>query len=306
MAATAQAFVLTARAKFNVRLEIGAIRSDGLHDVRSVVADLAIGDEVAFLPSEGEFSVSCDEPDIPQADNLAWRAAKALDIRLPQVRVHVKKLLPLQAGLGGGSADAAAVLRGLASILSEMGVAVPHQALMAAAARVGSDVAACLTPGLKLVEGSGRIVRPLPSDALPWGVLLLKPAIGVPTDVAYRLLDEARSSEDALASRQNGATSELCDALARGDFGRTCALAHNDFQGVIEAAYPDVAQARKLLATAGASTTILCGSGSCVAGLYENVEAAREEYAALLARVGWPGRSSYWRLASVSLQVAIH
>jgi 4-diphosphocytidyl-2-C-methyl-D-erythritol kinase len=294
MAATAQAFVLTARAKFNVRLEIGAVRSDGLHDVRSVVADLTVGDEVAFLPSEGAFSVTCDEPNIRETDNLAWRAAKALDIPLPHVRVHVKKLLPLQAGLGGGSADAAAVLRGLAAVLDEDGVAVSRQALLAAAARVGSDVAACLTPGLKLVEGSGQFVRPLPSAALPWGVLLLKPSIGVPTATAYRLLDDARSSKDVVASRKNGSIAELCDALARGDFVRTCALALNDFQSVIEAAYPEVAHARTLLATAGAATTILCGSGSCVAGLYENVAAAREALAMLRPdRGGWAAAAAF-------------
>jgi 4-diphosphocytidyl-2-C-methyl-D-erythritol kinase len=288
MAATAQAFVLTARAKFNVRLEIGAIRSDGLHDVRSVVGELTVGDEVAFLPSEDEFSVTCDEPDIPQTDNLAWRAARALDLPLPHVRVHIKKLLPIQAGLGGGSADAAAVLRGLAVVLDGLGVAVHRQALFAAASRIGSDVAACLTPGFKLVEGSGQIVRPLPSAALPWGVLLLKPAVGVPTAAAYRLLDEARSSGGVESSRSNGATAELCDALARGDFGRACALAHNDFQDVIEAAYPDVARARTLLAAAGAATTMLCGSGSCVAGLYENAAAAREALATLRPdRGGW-------------------
>src|ERR1700692_2107690 len=117
MAATAQAFVRTARAKFNLRLEIGAVRADGLHDVRSVIGELVVGDELAFRPSENGFSVSCDDPGIPLADNLAWRAANARDSSLPPVHVHIKKRLPIQAGLGGGSADAATVLRGLASIL---------------------------------------------------------------------------------------------------------------------------------------------------------------------------------------------
>lgn len=275
MAATALAFVRTARAKFNLRLEIGAVRADGLHDVRSVIGELVVGDEVAFRPSENGFSVSCDDSGIPQADNLAWRAAKALDISLPPVHVHVKKRLPIQAGLGGGSADAAAVLRGLASILNAMGVTVSGKKLMQAATRVGSDVAACLTPGLKLVEGGGQLIRPLPSVALPWGVLLLKPAIGVSTADAYRLLDEARRSGDVEPPHRASETSDLCDALARADFGRTCELARNDFQDVIEAAHPEVASARTRLQSAGAATAILCGSGSCVAGLFEDAGAAR-------------------------------
>ncbi len=281
MAATAQAFVLTARAKFNVRLEIGAIRADGLHDVRSVVADLVVGDEVTFQPSETGFSVTCDDPGIPQADNLAWRAAQALDFGLPPVHVHVRKVLPQQAGLGGGSADAAAVLRGLASIMADMGVTIPGAALLEAAARVGSDVAACLTPGLKLVEGSGQTVLPLPPVALPWGVLLLKPVAGMSTAHAYRLLDEARRSGVARAPHRDSAAADLCDALARGDFGRACALAHNDFQDVIEAALPEVAHARTRLRSAGAAATILCGSGSCVAGLFEDVYAAGRALALL-------------------------
>jgi len=274
MAATAQAFVLTARAKFNVRLEIGAVRADGLHDVRSVVGDLLVGDEVAFAPSETGFSVTCDDPGIPQADNLAWRAAQALDFTLPSVHIHVRKVLPQQAGLGGGSADAAAALRGLAFILADMGITLPGAALREAASRVGSDVAACLTPGLKLVEGNGDIVRPLPAVALPWGVLLLKPAVGMPTAHAYRLLDEARRSGAVTPPDQGNASAELCDALARGDFARTCALAHNDFQDVIEAALPGVADARTRLRSAGAAAAILCGSGSCVAGLFEDPIAA--------------------------------
>jgi 4-diphosphocytidyl-2-C-methyl-D-erythritol kinase len=294
MAATAQAFVLTARAKFNVRLEIGAVRADGLHDVRSVVGDLVVGDEVAFAPSETGFSVTCDDPGIPQADNLAWRAAQALDFNLPSVLIHVRKMLPQQAGLGGGSADAAAALRGLASIMAEMGITLPGAALREAASRVGSDVAACLTPGLKLVEGSGQIVRPLPAAVLPWGVLLLKPAAGMPTADAYHLLDEARRSGAVTAPHQGDAAADLCDALARGDFARTCALAHNDFQEAIEAALPDVADARARLRSAGAAATILCGSGSCVAGLFEDVAAAGRALTLLRPKSGeWTAATGF-------------
>jgi len=280
MAATAQAFVLTARAKFNMRLEIGAVRADGLHVVRSVVADLVIGDEVTFQPSGGEFSVTCDRP-IPQADNLAWRVAQALDTALPALRVHIKKVLPAQAGLGGGSSDAAAVLRGIAAVSMERGITLHKEALVRAASRVGSDIAACLTPGLKLVEGGGETVTPLPAVSLPWGVLLLKPAAGMPTAAAYRILDDARATRDLEQPRRDNGATELCRALARADFARSCALVHNDFQDVIEAAMPEVADARVRLTSAGANTTVLCGSGSCVAGLFASVGAATHALASL-------------------------
>src|SRR5438132_1329539 len=158
------------------------------------------------------------------------------------------------AGPGGGRADAAAVLRGLAALAAESGIALADETLLAAATRVGSDVAACLTGGIKLVEGAGEVVRPLAVQAPHWGVLLLKPGIGVPTARAYRLLDESRRQAGVAAHGADDATARLCDALARRDFGRACALAENDFQRVIEDAYPDVARSRRRVIASGAAT----------------------------------------------------
>jgi 4-diphosphocytidyl-2-C-methyl-D-erythritol kinase len=288
MAAIARAFVLTARAKFNLRLEVGARRADGLHAVRSVIAQLIIGDDIAFMPSDGEFVVTCDDPAIGGDENLAWRAAKALGVDLPPVRIHVSKTIPLQAGLGGGSADAAATLLGLATILGESGVTLPREALLEAAARVGSDVVACLTPGMKIVEGAGEIVRPVRAAAPYWGLLLLKPSIGIATAQAYRMLDDARVRGDKEWARDAGAIDELREAVASSDFGRACALAHNDFQTVVEAAYPSIAEARLRLVASGAAATILCGSGSCVAGFFENVAEAQKALALVK-----PGRGEW-------------
>ena len=294
MPAAARAFVLMARAKFNVRLEVGALRTDGLHDVRSVVAELLVADELAFLPSEGSFSVSCDDPAIPEPENLASKAANALGIELPPIRIHIKKGLPMEAGLGGGSADAAAALRGLAAILAQRGVTVSHDAMLAAAARVGSDVPACLTPGLKLVEGAGERVRPLGAVSPHWGLLLLKPAFGVPTATAYRLLDDARASGADAPGPDGRGIEELCEAIEQADFGRACALAHNDLQRAVEAAYPVVAKARLRLVSAGAAATILCGSGSCVAGLFENVTEAEKALALVRpARDEWAAATGF-------------
>jgi 4-diphosphocytidyl-2-C-methyl-D-erythritol kinase len=294
MAATARAFVLMARAKFNLRLDVGALRADGLHDVRSVVAELLVADELVFLPSESGFRVSCDDLSIAESENLALRAANALGIDLPSIHILIKKRLPVEAGLGGGSADAATALRGLVAALAETGVTVSHEAMLAAAARVGSDVPACLIPGLKLVEGAGEKVRPIVASTPHWGLLLLKPAIGVPTATAYRLLDDARAAGGDLPRSVGGSIEELCDAIARGDFGRVCALAHNDLQRPVEAAHPFVAAARLRLVSAGAATTILCGSGSCVAGLFENVAEAQKALALVRpARGEWAAATGF-------------
>ena len=279
MPAATRAFTLTARAKLNVRLEVGDVRPDGLHEIRSVIADLLAGDEIGFSPSEGGFSVSCDDPAIPTHDNLVWRAAHALGVALPAVRIDVKKSIPIEAGLGGGSADAASALRGLAAVLAETGVTLTDDDLRTAAVRVGSDVAACLAPGMKVVEGAGEVVRQIAAPTPHWGVLLLKPAIGVSTEAAYGLLDAARAEGRDQPLRHDDGIGELRDALAAGDFGRTCALAHNDFQRVVEDEHPPVAEARLRLVSAGAAATILCGSGACVAGFFENVAEAQKALA---------------------------
>jgi 4-diphosphocytidyl-2-C-methyl-D-erythritol kinase len=283
MAATARAFVLNARAKFNLRLEVGYPESGGLHSVRSIIADLLVSDEVAFLPSERGFTVTCDDPSIPERANLARRAADALGLALPDVRIHVRKAIPVQAGLGGGSADADAALRGLAALLEETGITLSADALMSLGASIGSDVPACLVPGLKLVEGTGEIVRPIAMPAPHWGVLLLKPAIGIAAADAYSLLDRSRGAAPHAANHQpSDCVEQLRDALVNGDFGRVCALAHNDFQSAIEDDYPAVMEARLRLVHAGAAATILCGSGSCVAGLFKNV--AEDEKALTLVQ----------------------
>ena len=274
MVAAARGFAVMARAKFNVCLDVGAKRPDGFHAVRSVIADLAVGDEVEFSPAAA-FSVGCDDPTIELGSNLAYVAALNLSVDLPAFSVFIKKHLPQQAGLGGGSADAAATLRGIARAAAEMGRPIADAALLAAAVKTGSDVAACLYPGLKVVEGRGEKVRPIGLAPLPWGVLLLKPRIGVDTTTGYRLLDESRiGATRDLAGADGDAIERLILALEKRDFATACALARNNFQAPIEAAYPEIADARRRIAAAGAPATLLCGSGSCVAGLFESVDAA--------------------------------
>jgi len=273
MEPAARGFAVMARAKFNVRLEVGAKRLDGFHALRSVVADLAVADEVEFTGSSA-FSVDCDDPTIRPEANLAYLAAVNLSVDLPAVAVHIRKHLPQQAGLGGGSADAAATLRGLARVAGEAGRPIADGALLAAAIKAGSDVAACLYPGLKVVEGRGEKVRPLGFGPPSWGVLLLKPTGGVDTKTGYQLLDAARA--DAAADvAVDGAIERLVIALEKRDFATACALVHNDFQGPVETAYPAIARARERIEAAGAAAALLCGSGSCVAGLFETVDAAR-------------------------------
>jgi 4-diphosphocytidyl-2-C-methyl-D-erythritol kinase len=295
MARTARAFVLNARAKFNLSLEVGPVARNGLHAVWSVVCDLRIADTVAFRPASVPFAVSCDDPSIAPDENLATRAARALGVDLPSIHVDITKRIPSQAGLGGGSADAAATMRGIASVLAEEGAAVSEGDLMAAASRTGSDVAACLVPGMKVVHGTGEIVERLAAPPPQWGIVLLKPAGGVPTQTAYRLLDESRSSRDHDRSSFGRRGAAMRCALVDGDFAAARKALHNDFQAVVEAEFPAVRLSRERLEIAGADATVLCGSGSCVAGIFEDGARA----AAALATIA-PGPAEWAAVTDIA------
>ena len=260
-----------ARAKLNVRLEVLARQPGGLHGIRSLMGDLGIADEIELLETPGEFHVECEGAEIPERENLVWLAATRLGVDLSGLRVVIRKRIPMQSGLGGGSADAAAVLRALRERFAKRAVPIAEENMRHAMA-VGSDVPACMVQGFKIVEGTGDRVKPLSIPPPPWGVLLLRPAVGVPTSEAYRLLDAARAQSPPTPSEVD--VLELCRAIALRDFPRACILFQNDFQPVIELIFPSVAEARERLRAVGAAATLLCGSGSCVAGFFPTREVA--------------------------------
>ena len=267
-------FSLEAHAKLNLRLEIGLL-AGSLHQVVSVFAELELADELHFTASADGFQVVCEGVDLAERDNLAWRAAQALRRELPGVRIVIEKNIPMQAGLGGGSADAAAVLRGLARIFSEESTPLSHQQLAEAALRTGSDVPSFLTSGLRIVSGVGDVVARRSAQAPPWGIALLRPMVGSATARAYALLDAAGIPHN-LGDLEVAFAEDMCAAYAACDFNRFIELLHNDFTAVIERELPAVAHARERLRRAGAQASILCGSGSCVAGFFDTQAAARE------------------------------
>jgi 4-diphosphocytidyl-2-C-methyl-D-erythritol kinase len=263
-----------AHAKLNLRLEVGS-RRNGLHPLVSLIASVRIADILRFDRSTAQFEVRCRGCEIPTEENLVWRAAGELGVPPPPVAITIRKLIPLQAGLGGGSADAAAALLGIAQILTENGNRISASAIFEAASRVGSDVPSALVPGVKVVAGTGDLVTPQRCRVPSWGILLLKPHAGSDTGRAYRLLDSVGVSRDLTDSAVERARA-MCSALDSANFHDFLGLLHNDFSPVIEAAIPEVAAARKRVEQAGAAGVLLCGSGSCVAGFFESGEAARQ------------------------------
>jgi 4-diphosphocytidyl-2-C-methyl-D-erythritol kinase len=280
---TALATTRLAHAKLNLRLEVGP-KTGRLHPLVSAIVTLELADELAFAPARGGFSVSSPNAAIPERDNLVWRAAHELALT-PPVAVTIRKHIPVQAGLGGGSADAAEMLKALAESAAQAGHPISPDALSAAAARLGSDVPAALVPGLKIVSGAGERVTSYSCSAPPWGVVLLKPVTGSDTTRAYALLDE-RGPRPPLGEQHLSRARAVCAAFASQNFNDFLALLHNDFTDVVESALPAVAEVRRRLERSGARATTLCGSGSCVAGLFEDAARARDARASFEVGAG--------------------
>jgi 4-diphosphocytidyl-2-C-methyl-D-erythritol kinase len=245
-----------APAKINLTLEVLAQRSDGYHGLRSVMVPLDLADELTIEPST-RFSFECDCSELADEQNLAVAAVRALGDELPAVRMRLIKKIPVQAGLGGGSSDAAAVLR--AAMAGAFGP-VPHRDWMPIARSLGSDVPFFLAGTAALVEGTGE--RVTPAGAIPtWHVLVVKPPVSVSTAQAYREIDALQPPQ---RPRSGCVSIAMLEALQRAEFARVEALLQNDFHEITAARSPAVARAVEALRAAGAGNALLAGSGSCV------------------------------------------
>jgi 4-diphosphocytidyl-2-C-methyl-D-erythritol kinase len=250
-------------AKINLTLEVLDRRADGYHGIRSVMVPLELADELTVEPSS-RFTFRCSDAQLETEDNLAVRAMRALS---PQITaaLALEKRIPMQAGLGGGSSDAASVL--LAAMRGAFGEV--HAEWLSTARKLGSDVPFFLVESGALVEGTGERVTAL--GALPaWHVLVVKPPASVSTAAAYAQLD---ATPRPSRPRSSSVSLAMVEAVQRGDFGRVRSLLSNDFNDVIAAAHPHVAHALDALAHAGASRPLLAGSGAAVFALEESAEA---------------------------------
>jgi 4-diphosphocytidyl-2-C-methyl-D-erythritol kinase len=242
-------------AKINLTLEVLHRRPDGYHALRSVMVPLELADELLVEPSSA-FAFACSDPALESDENLALRAARALD-PLPAAKLTLRKTIPLQAGLGGGSSDAAAVLR--AAMTGAFGRGYTADWIQIARS-LGSDVPFFLADSGALVEGTGERVTAV--GALPpWHVLVIKPPVAVSTAAAFAQLDGAPR-----ASRPRNTSISLVAlaALQRGDFDEVERSMMNDFHEVIAGAAPQIACALDALRAAGAANALLSGSGSAV------------------------------------------
>jgi 4-diphosphocytidyl-2-C-methyl-D-erythritol kinase len=254
-----------AGAKANLLLRVLAREADGYHGLETLFCRLALADELTAVRSEGHgvsLTVTGPEP-CPPEENLAVRAAEAVLAMIQSpfaVRLELTKKIPVGAGLGGGSADAAAALRAVNALA---GNAVPRAELFQLAARLGADVPFCLSGApLALAWGHGERMLRLP--ALPAApVLLVTPPIVVRTTEAYAWLDAARNT-----AARRGALALEPEALA--GWSDVARMAGNDFESVVFARLPAVREAFEALARTGPLLCRMTGSGSTLLAVYRS------------------------------------
>jgi 4-diphosphocytidyl-2-C-methyl-D-erythritol kinase len=268
---------VAAPAKVNLTLEILARRADGYHALRSVMVPVALCDALAFAPAE-RFAFSCDPPSLAEG-NLVLRALARIERDDATLAVHLRKHIPVGAGLGGGSSDAAAVLR--AAMEGAFG-AMPARDWLADARALGSDVPFFLADAPALVEGTGERVTAL-GAAPPWWVVLAVPPVHVSTADAYAKLAAERAAAAAPRRARSTSASVSCGAaLQRGDYAGVVAAMCNDFEALIAGAYPAVRDTLDALTAAGADRPLLSGSGGACFTLAPDEHSAHD----VAARIG--------------------
>ena len=272
---------IRAHAKINLDLRVLGPRLDGYHELRTVFQSLALHDVIECVAREGPLAIECDTAGVPLDDsNLVWRAAEALwrALRRPgrarDVVIRLQKHIPLQAGLGGGSSDAAATLMALARLWK---VPVKPVQLTDVAAALGADVPFFLAGGTALGLGRGDEVYPLADLPRHW-IVLLVPGFGVSTTDAYSWYDGERDLSRGVSARE--------PQYVPGPWPSRAAQMINDLEAPIARHHPEIDQMRTALRRAGALAAAMSGSGSTVFGLFQK---RGEALAAVegLAGSGW-------------------
>lgn len=261
---------LQAPAKINLGLEVLRRRADGYHDLNTVFAPVTLFDTITLsLRSDTQFTLQISGNDTLSAsdDNLCLKAARLLchtiGTSLPGMDIHLTKRIPTGGGLGGGSADAAALLVGANQL---WGNPVPPETLHQVGLLLGSDVPFFLEGGIAHAVGRGEILTPH-SITLPWAVLLVNPGIHVATPWAFRAVNRVteRPATDFVKLLMLGA--EDSASLRRGMV--------NDFEESVMLEYPAIMQLKQRLYDAGAMFALMSGSGSTLFGLFLTEEDAK-------------------------------
>lgn len=260
-----------AHAKVNLSLDAIKKRPDGYHEVRMIMQSIGICDELCVSKTPKDIILKTDNPCLPEDSlNIAWRAADLMKSKYgikDGVRIELTKGIPVSAGLGGGSADAAAVMRAFDILF---GLNLTDEELQTTALELGADVPFCLNGGTALAEGIGEKLTPLKSpESVP--MVLVKPSFGVSTKEVYESLDI-----NLIKKRPD--TEKLIEFIEKNDVQNLAENMVNTLETVTISRYPIICDIKNMLREAGAAGSIMSGSGPAVFGIFTDQMAARKAY----------------------------
>ena len=260
-----------AHAKLNISLDVTGKRDDGFHNMLMVMQSISLSDDIRIeLNNSASVTARSNYRFVPGDErNLAVKAAKLFFRKCGDTRrgaaISIKKHIPVGSGMGGGSADAAAVLKALNLVYDQ-----PFSPLELAeiGAEVGSDVPFCVIGGTALVQGKGEIVSPLP--ALPeCRFVICKPSFSISTPELFKKLD-------ASSNRRHPDTAGILDALNEGDLTSICRRMYNVFEDVGDRRLRCVSEIKGVLLDHGALGAVMTGTGSAVFGVFDNASGAED------------------------------
>lgn len=276
--------VEAAPAKINLFLDIESRRQDGYHNIISIMQSVTFSDIVTIdTASVGGIRVECDNPSIPCGrENIAYRAAEVFLSMAGLscgLEIIIQKNIPSPAGLGGGSSDAAAVLRGLNKIF---GRRFSYDALCRMGASIGADLPFCIRGGCARVRGIGEIVEPI--APLPAShIVIACSGEGVSTPAAYAALD---LMYDNFGGRKSGTGHYVLEAAnAAGNLGGISGVMYNIFEDLVLPKHSEAAEIKTILLDTGAVSAMMTGSGPAVYGVFAG-EADAIRAAAALRQAG--------------------
>ncbi len=270
---------LKAPAKINWFLHVNGLRKDGYHDIKSLIQKISLYDILTFIPSATLTIIT--EAQIPIEENLIYKTAvlllKECGLRAG-AEIHLNKSIPVAAGLGGGSSNAALTLMGLNKLWS---LGLTESDLCVFAEQLGSDVPFFLYGTLALVEGRGEKITNF-NATKPFTILLVKPHIKVSTRWVYQTLDAYRGSRNLLSRADSELTKIddkvdnikfFIDVIGRAELLKTVDI-FNDLETVTVPSFPVIAEIKEKLLKEGALFSLMSGSGPTVFGVFTSVEEA--------------------------------
>ena len=262
---------LSANAKINLTLDILGTREDGYHEVAMIMQEISLHDTLSMGKINQGISLTIviegQQGTLPaDKSNLCWKAAALVqkEYNLQEgVEIHLTKRIPMAAGLAGGSADAAAVLKGMNHLFR---LGMTEARLCELGARLGSDIPFCIMGGTMLATGRGEVLTRLPSFPR-LSVVLAKPPVGVSTAWAYKTYDAGYDGPHP----DNEA---MLEAIHGGDAHKAADLLCNVLEGVTETEHPVIADYKRLMMEHGAMASMMSGSGPTVFGLVREKQQA--------------------------------